>query len=449
MDAINFHLPHIEAWQAAAFIAAMVLLSAISINLRDTSHRILVLVLSVIFIAWLDALSGLYLLIYAHVAYALMIRKSDRPDLLRGIAWASVLGLLSLKAVQAYIGGAAGQHIAYLIGISYYTFRISSTLFDTAKMGKFEGGYLNYLTYCLFFPIFTGGPIERYQNFKRVNEYWMDSCRIGMTRVLWGIFKKIFIADVLLLSLTRWLLVVANVAQENMDSSITADRLGFVFAGNLPQELAIFLFGLTSILRAYIDLSAFTDLAVGGSRLLGYKVAENFNRPLLATDLIDFWRRWHMTIAGWARDYIFTPLLLSTRRIALAIFLTMLFMGMWHSPSLPWLLWGIGHGLGMVVCGWWQRTNLHAQIYAFKNPKFLSDWQNRIWQTKLPLPILPRTINIPLRYMRNVLITGLSVSTSFIAWTVLFGYMSVIFIFVSVSDMATAMKLITVLFLTE
>jgi len=425
---VSLSFPHLEAWQALALILTLIGLSALSIRLPVKPHRLLMIGLSICFIAWADAFSGILLLVYAHVAYYLLSRHANNPTLLRRSAWGSIAALLSLKFAQVY-GTALPVHgFLYLLGISYYVFRIASSLFDTAKTGKFHGDYLGYLTYCLFFPIFTGGPVERYEHFKRADEPWLDSCQIGLKRMMFGVLKKLFLADVMLLSLCKWLLVVGGiVASPAQADPVGQDSLAFNYLGLLPAPLCMFLFGAISILRAYIDLSAFTDLAVGGSRLLGYRVAENFNRPLLATNLIDFWRRWHMTIAGWARDYIFSPLMVSTRRVALSVILTMLFMGMWHAPSLAWFIWGMGHGIGMVVCGWWQRTKLHHHLNFYRDPDFLAD------RTRLRRPV----------------VTGLTAVFNTLAWAVLFGYMSVIFIFVSAPNLDTAMHMLKILFLME
>lgn len=422
-----FSLSYISPALAALMLAGIILISAIAIHFKDVAHYLLIIGLSLAFVGWLDPVSGGVLLVLAHLSYWLLTRHTRSPHLLRWFAWSSVAALLTLKFIQTYYMGGTAR-LVVLFGVSYYTFRIAAILFDTARTGKFEGTYLKYISYCLFFPIFTGGPVERYQHFQRLEEDWRDSCRYGLGRLLAGIIKKLFLADVLLLSLTGWLKAQAGFGTPGMDDP-------HLFSA----RPALLLFGFASILRAYVDLSAFTDLALGSARLLGYRLTENFNRPLLATNLIEFWRRWHMTIAGWAKDYIFSPLLLGTRRVALSLLTTMLFMGLWHAPALSWIFWGIGHGAGMLVCGWWQRTALHARLAKFVHPSP----QSKIYHFKPRLAGLAPDLAIqPAAAARRMA----GVTVSLLAWLALYSYMSVIFLFVSASSVEQAADMIAALF---
>lgn len=398
------NLPFIGVWEFFAAIAVIMVASILSHKTKGTAHRILLIAMSVAFIFFLDTTSGIILVLYSNLAWYLNYRQTKNSALLRYAAWGSIATLIGFKGFQIYImeGGSFG--LIYLIGVSYYVFRISSTLFDTAKRGTIKGGYLDYMNYCLFFPLFTGGPVERYDGFGPNNEGWGPNFSNGMGRLFQGIIKKLFIADVVLLEVLYYL--------KDWAGKLPADAARpAVFAAEQQQpQIALFLFGAVSILRAYMDLSAFTDLAVGGGRVMGYTVSENFNKPLRATNLIDFWRRWHMTIAGWAKDYIFSPLLLGTRKIALSIILTMLFMGIWHAPTLAWIAWGFGHGFGMLAFGWWQRTQTRRKFLAGA-AKFKLTWL-----------------------------------TTITAWIIHFSYMSVIFIFVSTDSFAQAIEYISIIF---
>ena len=352
------NLPFIELWHLIATIAVILVASILSHSTTGKTHRILLILLSVAFIFLLDTTSGIILIAFAHLAYYLIRYQTKNATLLRWAAWGSVAILITFKGIQIYILEGGNFGLIYLIGVSYYVFRISSTLFDTAKRGQVEGGYLDYINYCLFFPLFTGGPVERYDGFGPNSDGWGINFYMGMRRLFHGIIKKLFIADVVLLEILLYL--------KDWAGKLPADttRVAVFTAEHQQPQIALFLFGAVSILRAYMDLSAFTDFAVGGSRVMGYTVSENFNKPLRATNLIDFWRRWHMTIAGWAKDYIFSPLLLGTRKIALSIVVTMLFMGIWHAPTLAWIAWGFGHGFGMLFFGWWQRTQTRRKLLA-------------------------------------------------------------------------------------
>jgi len=391
------NLPFIDIWHFLAGIAVLLVLSIISHGTTGKLHRIILIALSIVFIFFLDTASGIILVLYSHVAWYLIRYQTQNATLLRWAAWGSVAILIIFKAIQIYILEAGSFGLIYLIGVSYYVFRISSTLFDTGRRGKIEGGYLDYINYCLFFPLFTDG-------FGPNNDGWGQNFYIGLRRLMQGIIKKLFIADVVLLEVLYYLKDWAGHLPED------AVRPAIFAAEQQQPQIALFLFGAVSILRAYMDLSAFTDLAVGGGRVMGYTVSENFNKPLRATNLIDFWRRWHMTIAGWAKDYIFSPLLLGTRKIALSILVTMLFMGIWHAPTLSWIAWGFGHGFGMLGFGWWQRTQTRRRL-------------------------LDKAAKFKLTFL-----------TTIIAWIIHFSYMSVIFIFVSTDSFAQAIEYIGIIF---
>jgi len=397
-------LPFIELWHFLAVMAALVITSIIAHKTEGKRHQLFLIGLSVAFILFLDATSGIILIVYSHFAYYLLSYHTKNSTLLRYAAWGSVAALILFKGIQVYVLDSGGFGLIYLIGVSYYVFRISSTLFDCAKLGRFQGGYLSYINYCLFFPLFTGGPVERYDGFLPNDNPWGQNCTIGMRRIMQGIIKKLFIADVFLLEVLYYLKDWAGKLPTDAARPV-------IFTAETQQpQIALFLFGAVSIVRAYMDLSAFTDLAVGGSRIMGYTVSENFNKPLRATNLIDFWRRWHMTIAGWAKDYIFSPMLLGTRKIALSIIVTMLFMGIWHAPTLSWVFWGLGHGLGMLVFGWWQRTEARKKLLEGAE--------------KMKLSFL----------------------TTILAWLLHFSYMSIIFIFVATDNFAQAIEYIGVIF---
>ena len=100
-------------------------------------------------------------------------------------------------------------------------------------------------------------------------------------------------------------------------------------------------------LYAYLDFSAYTDIAIGASRLFGIKIMENFNFPILAINISDFWKRWHMTLAGWCQTYIYMPVMARTRTPYAAVFATFTMMGLWHGATAGWLLWGLYHATGV------------------------------------------------------------------------------------------------------
>jgi alginate O-acetyltransferase complex protein AlgI len=167
-------------------------------------------------------------------------------------------------------------------------------------------------------------------------------------------------------------------------------------------------FGFLGILHAYMDISAWTDISIGISRLLGYNIPENMDRPLLAKNIVNFWQRYHMTIVKWVKEYIFSPLLFLTRNPIYTTFLTMLFMGMWHKPNFLWLLWAIGHSAGIITCAYWQKL----PIGKFLAAQF--GWKGHI--------------------------------IGVLSWGITFLYMSLIFAFIQCENLTEACKVYSKLF---
>jgi alginate O-acetyltransferase complex protein AlgI len=106
---------------------------------------------------------------------------------------------------------------------------------------------------------------------------------------------------------------------------------------------------------AYLDFAAYSDIAIGSSRLFGIRIIENFNFPFVARNINEFWQRWHMSLSGWCRAYVYMPTIGLTRNPYLAIYATMATIGIWHEGSLTWLCWGLYHATGIVVYGSWAR----------------------------------------------------------------------------------------------
>jgi alginate O-acetyltransferase complex protein AlgI len=126
------------------------------------------------------------------------------------------------------------------------------------------------------------------------------------------------------------------------------------YLGEISTGRAWFICGLI-YLQVYLDFSAYTDLAIGTSRLFGFRIMENFRWPIFATSIGGFWTRWHRTLAGWCQAYIYMPLLGLTRNPYLAVYAAFTAIGIWHAGSLAFLLWGIYHSTGVAVYHLWRR----------------------------------------------------------------------------------------------
>jgi D-alanyl-lipoteichoic acid acyltransferase DltB (MBOAT superfamily) len=230
------------------------------------------------------------------------------------------------------------------LGFSYITFRLMHTLIDR-RAGRLPSVSLGeYVTYVIFFPAISAGPIDRIERFNKnlnqplslTQEAWLDAG----TRLFRGLFKKFIIADGL-----AWF-ALTNILIPNIQSKIW---------------LWIFLYAYS--LRIYFDFSGYTDIAIGLGKLLGIQLPENFDAPYLKPNLTQFWSSWHITLTQWFRSYFFNPLtrfLRSTKislPVPLMIFITqaatMILIGLWHGITLGFFLWGLWHGVGLFIQNRW------------------------------------------------------------------------------------------------
>ena len=162
----------------------------------------------------------------------------------------------------------------------------------------------------------------------------------GLRRIAVGYFKKVFVVD--------FLFAIAF-----GDLLHTMGRPGFDLTGLGAWDGWVYV--IVVFVRAYFDLSAYTDLAIGFSALFGFRIMENFNLPFLSKNLGDFWRRWHISLSSWVRNNVYFPVYGLTRKLWLGLYLSMLTMGLWHYVNLNWTIWGLYHGTGLVIVARWER----------------------------------------------------------------------------------------------
>jgi alginate O-acetyltransferase complex protein AlgI len=257
----------------------------------------------------------------------------------RAIAWATgaaVVALLYYFKVQAAVfdtgaGTPTTARILVPIGFSYLSFELLHVVIDRRRGRIPDLALPDLLAFVFFAPARIAGPIKRYQDFMaavRGAETTAANVYDGALRVLLGLAKKLCVADVLAL--------------------FVAERPDVRSAAHAWLVLLSFTF------QIYFDFSAYTDVAVGFSRMLGISLPENFNRPYLAPNIREFWNRWHITLSTWVRDYVFLPAgrgLFRTRLrsapvaiAAISYLVTFLVVGAWHGVTAAFLLWGLYHG---------------------------------------------------------------------------------------------------------
>ncbi|RJR19159.1 MAG: MBOAT family protein [Desulfobacteraceae bacterium] len=242
-------------------------------------------------------------------------------------------------------------HITLPLGISFFTFQQIAYLVDNYKRISSERDFLNYSLFVCFFPQLVAGPIvhhkEMMPQFGSIRSKlpnW-ENIYIGFFFIALGLLKKVVVAD----SFAVWV------------------NEGF----SNPSDLNFFTAWKTSLcytVQLYFDFSGYTDMAIGAARVLNIGLPQNFNAPYLALDIQDFWRRWHMTLGRFLRDYIYIPLggnRKSTFRTYFNLFLTFLIGGIWHGAGWTFVLWGAMHGTALCIQRLWKNLGLHL-------PKFLS-----------------------------------------------------------------------------
>jgi alginate O-acetyltransferase complex protein AlgI len=230
------------------------------------------------------------------------------------------------------------------LGISYFTFKFIHYAVEVKRGNIKDRSLQQFLCYIFLFPIFTAGPIERFDHFLANQEdKWQPSSTVeGITRIIHGLIKKFFIGGIVIVALMG---SVKN-------SEILLSRLT-IFPDYAVYKVWGFL--VLSYLYMYMDFSAYSDIAIGASKLFGIRIMENFNFPILAPNIGIFWERWHMTLGRWCKTYIYMPTLGLTRSPYLATFSTMLIIGLWHMGSFNWICWGLYHAGGIAVFITWAR----------------------------------------------------------------------------------------------
>jgi alginate O-acetyltransferase complex protein AlgI len=198
--------------------------------------------------------------------------------------------------------------------------------------------WADFASYMALPPIFTAGPIERFDHFlaNRASQWSPQLFAEGATRIVHGLVKKFVIAAML----------------EPSGDSIASQSQLLEMLPDIPT-IRVWRYLFRTFLLFYLDFSAYSDVAIGGARLLGVGIQENFDWPILAPNIGAFWKRWHMTLAGWCQSYIYMPLIGKTRNPYVATYLAFLGIGLWHGPTLGWLLWGAWHGTGVAAYVYW------------------------------------------------------------------------------------------------
>lgn len=227
-------------------------------------------------------------------------------------------------------------HMNWLLplGLSFHTFQSMSYTLEVYYGRQKAIRHLGKVAcYVMFFPQLVAGPIERPQHFfpQLFSEKYLNlgNLTVGSRRILYGLFKKMIVAD-------------------NLGGFVDA-----IFMGQAPNHPFYSFFAIIGFsIQIYMDFSGYCDIALGSARLFGFDLSENFRSPYSATSISEFWKRWHITLSQWFRDYLYIPLggnRTSLSKQQLNILIVFLISGLWHGASWTYVLWGFLHGIALVI----------------------------------------------------------------------------------------------------
>lgn len=283
---------------------------------------------------------------------AIAIEKSAGRKRLRWLVLSIIVTCLILFFFKYYdffvwnvneVAGFVGSDVALSalqlvlpIGLSFHTFQSLSYVIEVFRGNqRAERHFGIYALYVMFYPQLVAGPIERPQNllhqFREKHSFDYDNAASGLRLMAWGLFKKAVIAD----RLAQFVTPVFD-QPSNFDGGVLL--------------LATLFFSF----QVFCDFSGYSDIARGAARVMGFRLMVNFDRPYAATSLSDFWRRWHISLSTWLRDYVYEPIAMALRErgmygIVFALILTFLVSGFWHGAAWTYVTWGLLHGAGLSI----------------------------------------------------------------------------------------------------
>ncbi|RAP31780.1 membrane-bound O-acyltransferase family protein [Candidatus Marinamargulisbacteria bacterium SCGC AG-414-C22] len=256
--------------------------------------------------------------------------------------------ILMLSAVNIQVDSVS-LNVILPVGISFYTFQTLSYSIDVYK-GKIHPtkNFLAFSAFVSFFPQLVAGPIERASNllpqFLKKREFDYNKAIDGLRQILWGLFKKIVIAD---------------------NCAIYANEIFSNYTNYSGSTL--FLGGFFFAFQIYGDFSGYSDIAIGTSRLFGFSLKKNFSFPYFSRDIAEFWRRWHISLSTWFRDYLYIPLggsQFNKFKTIRNVFITFIVSGLWHGANWTFIVWGAVNAIYFLPLLIFNKNRAHIEIVA-------------------------------------------------------------------------------------
>lgn len=319
---------------------------------RGIARHLFLLIASCVFYSWFipKYLIILFTLILIDYFAAIQIEKYENSKKRKIILLIAIINTCSVLFIFKYhnffidnINSISGKNFKHWnlilpIGLSFHTFQSLSYVIDVYwKKVKAEKNLLLYANYVMMFPQLVAGPIERAGHLlpqlknSLQNKIESSDFSLGMSMFFYGLFKKIVVADNL-----------GNYVDAVYNNSIHHNSTTLLFATMLFS------------IQIYADFSGYSDMAIGIARTLGFKFSDNFKTPYFSKSITEFWRRWHISLSSWLRDYMYYPLSLSFGRVTkiklyLITFITFTIIGLWHGAAWTFVIFGMIHGFYLVI----------------------------------------------------------------------------------------------------
>jgi len=354
----------------AVFLLAVMLLYKL-LPLRG--RQLMLLVASYIFYCWDTPVYGILIFVSTVLDYSvgLALERTENAKGRHALLLCSLVGNLGMLGFFKY-GDFIGSNLAGIghllgfegtwapmgyilpVGISFYTFQTLSYSIDVyRRQMKPERDFGIFALYVCYFPQLVAGPIERAHHLlpqlKAEYHLQLEDFVAGMKRILMGLFLKL----------------------------VVADRIGIfvdsIFASPGQHSAAVVWLSLLGFcIQIYLDFSSYASIAIGTARLFGVRLTENFNRPMMASSIADFWNRWHMTLTRWFHDYLFVPLggfRKGGRRAALNALIVLSLCGLWHGARWNFVFWGAYNGMLLLFYYAWKFYKKHKGLRRRSVPK--------------------------------------------------------------------------------
>lgn len=353
----------------AVFLVIVFLLYWFVFNRRERTRNLFIIAVSYIFYGWWDWRFLLLIAFTSLCSYlsGLSIGANQDKGNRRGARWACGgniainLAILCLfkyynffmgEFAARFLGGDTSGMLVKLIlpvGISFYTFQALSYSIDVYRRKLSPTRDITaFFAYIAFFPQLVAGPIERATNllpqFGMLHKFDYQAAVDGMRRILWGLFKKVIVAD---------------------SCAVMVNRV-FADYETLPGS-TLLIGAVLFAFQIYGDFSGYSDIAIGTARLFGFSLMQNFRVPYFSRDIGEFWRRWHISLNTWFRDYVYIPLggsRVAKHKVVRNTFVIFLLSGLWHGANWTFLVWGGYHALLFVPLIATKRNRRHTDTVA-------------------------------------------------------------------------------------